>query len=178
MHKIYFLLIKSFSKLFRNKNLLINYYRHQGINIGNNVNIFSDIVSSEPYLISIGDNSTISTNVTLLTHDASIGALLNRNVYSDLIGEIKIGANCFIGSGAIILYGVSLANNIIVAAGSVVTKSFNEENLIIGGNPAKIIGKTDDYINKNKPNFFSLHKLSKKNRKKQILSHKKKWITK
>lgn len=46
------------------------------------------------------------------------------------------------------MYGVTLADNIIVASGSVVTKSFRENNIIIGGNPAKKIGNWEDFYNK------------------------------
>ena len=51
---------------------------------------------------------------------------------------IKIGDNCWIGAGAIINPGVTLGNNVVVASGAVVTKSFGS-NVVIGGNPAKII---------------------------------------
>lgn len=53
--------------------------------------------------------------------------------------EIIIGNNCWIGMNSVILPGVKLANHIIVGAGSVVTKSFEEENIMIAGNPAKKI---------------------------------------
>lgn len=61
---------------------------------------------------------------------------------------IKIGDNCWIGSGSIILPGVELANHIVIAAGSVVNKSFTEDNLLIGGIPAKIIKKLNTYKGK------------------------------
>lgn len=61
---------------------------------------------------------------------------------------MKIGDNCFIGARSLIMYGVELANNIIVAAGSVVCNSFYNEGVIIGGNPAKVIGTWDDFENK------------------------------
>ena len=51
---------------------------------------------------------------------------------------IAIGNNVWIGSKSIILKGVKLGDNVIVAAGSVVTKSF-AGNVMIGGNPAGII---------------------------------------
>jgi maltose O-acetyltransferase len=51
---------------------------------------------------------------------------------------IKIGNDVFIGTKSIILSGVSLGNRVIVGAGSVVTKSFSDD-VIIAGNPAKII---------------------------------------
>ena len=43
------------------------------------------------------------------------------------------------------MYGVKLTYNVIVASGSVVTKSFLTPNIIIGGNPAKIIGTWSDF---------------------------------
>tara|TARA_B110000503_G_scaffold72285_1_gene111814 strand:- start:1009 stop:1188 length:180 start_codon:yes stop_codon:yes gene_type:complete len=49
-----------------------------------------------------------------------------------------IGNNVWIGLNSIILKGVSVGDNTIIAAGSVVTKSFGN-NLVIGGNPAKIL---------------------------------------
>ncbi len=45
--------------------------------------------------------------------------------------------------------GVTLGDNILVAAGSVVTKSF-ASNVVIGGNPAHVLSTIDDYYNKNK----------------------------
>ena len=71
-------------------------------------------------MLNIGNECTISTNVTFVTHDHSIFHV--RKKYGDLWGKIKIGNNCFVGANSTILYGVELANNIIVGAGSVVTK--------------------------------------------------------
>ena len=51
---------------------------------------------------------------------------------------ITIGDNCWIGGMAVINPGVTLGNNVVVASGAVVTKSFGS-NLVIGGNPARII---------------------------------------
>ena len=173
--------------------MIIKYYEKQGISIGANTHIFSRIKSSEPFLISIGDNVTISTGVTLLTHDASIGPILGRNVFSDMVGPINIGNNCFIGANSIILPGVSIPNNSIVAAGSVVTKTIinptkcrpNEygshtgnEGIIIGGNPAKYICNTTDFVCKREANFLRLHGLSIPNRKRIIVQNRDKWIKK
>lgn len=159
--------------------------------IGENTHIFSRLISSEPFLISIGDNVTISVGVTLLTHDASIGPIAGRNVFSDIVGPISIGNNCFIGANAIILPGVSIPDNSIVAAGSVVTKTIIppfldktnntqhiNEGIIIGGNPARYICKTTDFIKKREAYFLKLHNLSIKDRKEIILQNKHKWINK
>ena len=113
----------------RKMSYIINYFRKNGIIIGENCNIYSNIITSESMLIEIEDNVTISNDVQLITHDNSI-CKIDSN-YTDLFGKIKIGNNCFIGARTIILPGVSLEDNIIVGAGSVVTKSFNEKIIII-----------------------------------------------
>ena len=51
---------------------------------------------------------------------------------------VSIGNHCWIGGHATILPGVTLGNNVIVGAGAVVTRSFGD-NLVIAGNPAKVV---------------------------------------
>lgn len=94
---------------------------------------------------------------------------MGREVMSDICGKITIGDNCFIGNRAIILYGVTIPDNTIVAAGSVVTKSISESGCIVAGNPAKVIGKVEDFLAKNKDKMLSLHGLSEDQRKSIIL---------
>lgn len=142
--KYYFAKVRS--KITNKHEHMINYYRSKGIKIGKKCLVCSNISTSESFLISIGDNVTISSNVSFITHDYSAHIILPGT--SDLYGRITIGDNCFIGANSTILYGVSLGDNILVAAGSVVTKSFDEHNIIIGGNPARIIGKWSDYRKK------------------------------
>ena len=55
-----------------------------------------------------------------------------------LFGKIEIGNNVFLGMNAIIMPGVKIGDNSIVAAGSIVTKSV-PSGYVVGGNPAKII---------------------------------------
>ena len=139
--------------LFHNHEILYDYYRRGGVQIGHNCLICSSPLTREPYLISIGDNVTVSTNVTFVTHDNSIKLLYPNK--SDVFGRITIGNNCFIGENTTILYGVTLGDNVIVAAGAVVTKSFETSNIIIGGNPARIISTWDKLGEKNKNNAIT-----------------------
>lgn len=149
MKNTLYLLAKTISKIKKEKNqeTIIRYFEKKGIKIGKNCKIYSNIVTPESFLIELGDNVTIASEVTFITHDNSIIKVLDNK--TDLFGKIAIGNNCFIGAHTLMMYGVTLTNNIIVAAGSVVTKSFNEENIIIGGNPARKIATWSTFAEKN-----------------------------
>lgn len=103
--------------------------------------------------ITIGDNTIISREVMLLTHDysitaglASIGKKIDRHQGELYFSSpITIGDNCFIGARASLLPGTSLGDNVIVGAGAVV-KGEIPENSIVVGNPAKVIGTTSDWV--------------------------------
>ena len=58
------------------------------------------------------------------------------------------------------MYGVTIPDNVIVAAGSVVTKSINESNVIIGGNPARIISSWNSFSEKAKDYGWNLGSIS------------------
>lgn len=174
MGRIQYFIRKLLSRFMKNKHEFMNdYYRNKGMKIGSDTHIFSEIITSEPYLIDIGDNTTVSTNVSFLTHDASVGAVYGRKKASDICGRISIGNNCFVGSGSILLYGVHIADNTIIAAGSVVAKSFEEGNVIIGGNPAKVLCTIEEFYDKHKNHLMNLHGLSFEERKQRILSEEK-----
>ncbi|MDO5151509.1 MAG: DapH/DapD/GlmU-related protein [Oscillospiraceae bacterium] len=110
-------------------------------------------MTSEPYLVEIGNNVTISGDVRFVTHDNSI-CKIDKNC-TNVFGRIQIGDNCFIGQRSTILYGVELTDNIIVAAGSVVVDSFATGGIIIGGNPARVISTWDSFYEKAKPYALS-----------------------
>lgn len=94
-----------------------------------------------------------------VTHDNSISKVLPE--YSDLFGRIAIGQNCFIGARSVIMYGCTIADNVIVAAGSVVTKSIKKSNVIVGGNPAKVISTWDKFSDSSKNFAWNLNTISK-----------------
>jgi acetyltransferase-like isoleucine patch superfamily enzyme len=90
--------------------------------------------------IVIGDNVLIGPGVQL--HASNHGHELGKGpmTYQTRVEkDIIIGNNVWIGGNTVVTAGVELADGIIVAAGSVVTKSFAEQNIIVGGVPAKKI---------------------------------------
>lgn len=88
--------------------------------------------------IYIGDHVLIAPNVGIISANHNLYSLKDHHV-----GKVKIGSYSWIGMNSIILPNVDLGEYTIVAAGSVVTKSFSSGYCIIGGNPAKIIKKID-----------------------------------
>jgi len=140
-----------------NKEVISDYFRKMGMHIGKDCNICTNITTTEPYLIHLGNNVTLAGGCHLVTHDNCVSKILPNT--TDLFGDIRIGDNCFVGSYSIIMYGVTLADNIVVAAGSVVTKSFNQERIIIGGNPARVIGDWDSFISKYSDCAFNLNEI-------------------
>lgn len=115
--------------------LKIEMLRSKGMEIGENARLFNDPMTSEPYLISIGNNVTISSGTRFVTHDNSICKCEN-SAFTDVVGKIKIGNNVFIGMGSIVMYGVSIVDNTIIGSGSVVTKSIFDGGIWCG-NPAR-----------------------------------------
>lgn len=145
------------------------YAKYIGVNIGKNCYIpDKDVWSSEPYLITVGDNCQITNGVKIFTHG---GAHVIR-VYEpnfDLFGKVKIGNNVYIGNNALIMPGVTVSNNVIVAAGSVVTKSI-PENVVVAGNPARIVSSIEEYMERNIDYNLSSKGLNRY-RKRQLLEN-------
>lgn len=89
--------------------------------------------------VKIGDNCLIAPQVGIYTACHP----LDRKIRSDgleLGKPVTIGNDCWIGGQAVINPGVTLGDNVVVGSGAVVTKSF-PSNVVIAGNPAKIIKK-------------------------------------
>lgn len=119
--------------IFRNfiLDIRINYYRKIfGMTIGKGVKISlnAKLDKTNPRGIHIGDDTYIAFDAAILAHDMS--RLKHENTY--------IGARCFIGARSIILPGVKIGDQVVIAAGSVVTKDI-PSNSLAAGNPAKVI---------------------------------------
>lgn len=126
------------------------YAKKIGVTIGKGCEIYSQVSwGSEPYLITIGDNVRLTSEVIFVTHDGGIWTLRKMGLLenADLFGPINIGNNVHIGFNSIIMPGVSIGNNCVIGCGAVVTKNI-PDNSVVGGVPAKIIKSTDEYYNK------------------------------
>lgn len=101
--------------------------------------------------ITIEKDVTVSKGVTILIHDFSISKpieLNEKNVKrAYLIAPVHLKEGCFIGANTIILPGTVVGKNTIVGAGSVI-KGKIPDNVVIAGNPAKVIRTIDEYYHR------------------------------
>ncbi|AIM39155.1 capsule biosynthesis protein CapG [Sphingobacterium sp. ML3W] len=136
--------------------------RKMGVRFGSNCVIYGNnpnMWGTEPFLISFGDNVYITDGCKFLTHDG--GTLVLRHLQPDLeiTKPIKIGNNVYFGIDCLVMPGVTIGNNVIVAARSVVTKDV-ADNSVIGGVPAKHIKTLDEYFKKIKKESLGIGHLS------------------
>lgn len=123
--------------------------RYAGVKMGAHNFISSRFWSSEPYLITVGNHCQITAGVKFFTHGGG-GAVRLFIPKFDAFGKITIGDYVYIGSNSLIMPGVSIGDNVLIAAGSIVTKSI-PSNVVVGGNPARIVCTIEEYIERNLP---------------------------
>lgn len=94
--------------------------------------------------IYVGDHTMIGPNVTIATGGHPVlPALRERGMQYNM--PVRIGVNCWIGAGALIMPGVTVGDNSVIGAGSVVTRDI-PENVVAVGNPCRVmreIGERD-----------------------------------
>lgn len=125
----------------------INKLYKRGLKVGANFHRMGGVIidPAHCYHITIGDNVTLAPRVHILAHDASTTMFLGKT----RAANVRIGNNVFVGAGTIILPGVEIGNRVIIGAGSIVTKDI-PDNLVVVGNPAKVICNIDEYLAKEK----------------------------
>ena len=143
------LIIKSLKKIkgiynWLRYKLRLNQLIANGLTLGKNVTIMPEVIidTRYPYLISIGNNCSLSNGVVILAHDATTFKFTNGYTR---IGKVDIKDNCSIGTNVIILPGVTIGPDVLIAAGSVVNKNI-PPNSCVAGVPARFYYKFDDFI--------------------------------
>ena len=119
-----------------------------GFDVGNNVYFPSDLVITQNFcedrgFLKIGDNVSIGPRCTLVVVSHPNFSKIRNSLFKPEY-KIIIENNVWIGAGVIVLPGITIGENAIVAAGAVVTKDV-EKNSVVGGVPAKLIKYMDNY---------------------------------
>jgi acetyltransferase-like isoleucine patch superfamily enzyme len=113
--------------------------RWLGVKVGQGCRICPCNFGTEPWLVSIGDRVTVAPGVAFLTHDGSTWLFRDARGRRYKYARIDVGSDVFIGLNAILMPGVKVGSRVVIGAGSVVTHSVSDGQ-IVAGNPAKVIG--------------------------------------
>ena len=118
--------------------------------------------------MTIGNNVQITIGVSIHTHGG--GRIARQQIPDfDYFGKVVIKDNAYIGYGAQIMAGVTIGEGVLVAAGSIVTKSV-PDGMVVGGNPAKILCSVNDYLQRNSKYNLKTKGKSIKDKKRYLLS--------
>ncbi|WP_082071837.1 acyltransferase [Pseudarthrobacter chlorophenolicus] len=121
--------------------------RWMGVTVGENCRILSLLFGSEPWLVSVGSNVTISSGVRILTHDGVGWLYRDQEGRRFRYARVEIGSDVFVGIGSIIMPGVKVGDRCVIGAGSVVTKSIPDGS-VVAGNPARLLMSYDSLMEK------------------------------
>ncbi|MGN7485180.1 sugar O-acetyltransferase [Priestia megaterium] len=107
--------------------------------VGENFSANFDCTILDVCEVRFGDNCILAPGVQIYTATHPLHPT-ERNSGKEYAKPITFGNNVWIGGSAVINPGVTVGDNVVIASGSVVTKDV-PNNVVVGGNPAKIIKK-------------------------------------
>jgi acetyltransferase-like isoleucine patch superfamily enzyme len=97
------------------------------------------LAATEGKTITLGEGCLFSSDITVRTGDSHSILDFQSGIRINEAEGVAIGDRVWVGNQVIILKGAVISANSVVASGSVVTKEFSQPNVIIGGNPARVI---------------------------------------
>ena len=116
------------------------------VHFGKNVYANYNLTMVDDSHIYVGDNTMIGPNVTIATAGHPIDPAL-RDVQAQFNMEVHIGRNVRLGGGCVLLPGVSIGDNTVIGAGSIVTKDI-PANVVAYGNPCRVIREIGEHDRK------------------------------
>lgn len=124
---------------------VVRFQRIRGVKIGKNCHISPYVLIDllHPELIVIEDNVTISSNSMIFAHvNPSANEFLKKHGYPRTIKPVTIKNGAVISVGCIVIAGVTIGENSVVGAGSVVTQDVPDYCVVVG-NPARVVKKIE-----------------------------------
>ncbi len=120
--------------------------RKRGLRLGQDV-FLGEVYFDSGFLglISVGDESVLTSGVRIIAHDASTKLWTGYT----RVGRVDIGSRVYIGVGAVVLPGVTIGDEAIVGAGSVVSRDVPPRT-VVAGNPARRIATLEDFVAKHR----------------------------
>jgi acetyltransferase-like isoleucine patch superfamily enzyme len=125
---------------------------------------------AKPWRIALGNDVHIVSGCHFVNHDGC--ALLLRNDYPalEITKRINVGDNVYIGLNSTILAGTNSGSNVIIGAGSVVTRTV-PDNSVAAGVPARVIKSLNDYLVQAQENSLGFGNLSAKDKEIALKKH-------
>lgn len=112
------------------------------VHFGKNVYANFNLTLVDDTHIYVGDYTMFGPNVTVATAGHPILPKLREQAYQ-YNAPVKIGKNCWLGAGTVIVPGVTIGDNTVIGAGSVVTKDI-PPNVVAVGNPCRVLREIDE----------------------------------
>lgn len=113
------------------------------VHFGNNVYANFNLTMVDDTHIYVGDHTMLGPNVTIAAAGHPILPELRRQGYQYNM-PVHIGKNCWIGAGVVIVPGVTIGDDVVIGAGSVVTKDIPSRVVAVGV-PCKVLREIDDH---------------------------------
>lgn len=128
------------------------------VHFGKNIYANFNLTLVDDTHIYVGDYTMFGPNVTVATAGHPILPELRQKTYQ-YNASVRIGKNCWIGAGVIIVPGVTIGDNVVVGAGSIVTKDL-PNNVIAVGNPCRVLREVNE---QDKEYYFKERKIKREN---------------
>jgi len=126
-------------------NFAIKMQRSRGVTIGKNCHLSPYVLIDllYPHLVKIGDNVTVGSNTLIFAHsNPTTNLFLKTNRYPRKVEPVSIKLGAILFPGCIITAGVTIGENSLVGAGSVVFEDIPDYCVVVG-NPARVVKKID-----------------------------------
>lgn len=149
----------------------VRYFRSQGAEIGEEVEIYGANLftfGSEPYLVSVGDQVTISHDVDFITHDGGFRVARAEFPDAHYYARIRIAERCFIGAHCTLLPGASVGAGSVIGSGSTVTGKIPSGVVAVGA-PARPVKTVEEYVRDKKHLWIDTGGLSPDEKKDLLL---------
>ncbi len=140
-------LLKSLAREWQIRRDPVGYARSIGVKVGEDCSLLDlrpYTFGSEPWLIKLGNHVEVTSGVRFITHDGGMWVFRHEYPEIDKLAPIIVGDNVFIGTNAILLPGVKIGDNCVIAAGAVVSRDI-PASTVAGGVPARPIKTIEEY---------------------------------